>query len=963
MFRLKFTFALLALSMAMPTMMASALPDVYPTPQKAEFTGRYVKAGQVRLIDGTREPNAPELKDLPQTEGAYRLTIREGLVTVAAREKLGFFYAKQTLSQLIKDTQSGLYAQKDPFPDKDLKAVAAMGELAECDIKDWPDIMNRGTVEGFYGMYWTHEARKKQLEFYGRNKMNTYIYAPKDDPYHSHHWREFYPDKEATQIRELVEIAKRNHVNFVWALHPGFNIRWTDEDRANVLKKLEAMYDLGVRSFGLFFDDVGGDAANIDRQIELVNLIYKEFIHKKGDIPPLIFCPSGYNRSWTRADQLQHLGKMEPTVRIMWTGNSVVSDITTEGQEWVTKNLGRPVYIWWNFPVTDYCHDRLLMGRVYGLTQDDQAMGSMTGFVSNPMDRPEASKIGIFGVGNYGWNIKGYQSDKTWKDGIKRLYPEVSEAMQTFANHNSDIGISGHGLRREESVAIAPEVEKLKAALKAGDRQNWTSSLVYKEYEKITKAAQILLNDKTNPELVAEIQPWLRAFEKLGIAGSCSIKALQNNSINDLAQSVSAFDEMARIPEDYKTIAGGKFLRKGVTTGGSVMMPLTRDLIQKAADHLYSQLSGKTTIRGSFLVNGGNLDPEGKATDGRSDTFWHSGAYQKAGDWYCLDFGDSVPVRNIMLTMGRHDKDSDFVARGQLEVSRDMEIWIPLGGETTSMRVFWQSNKPIYARAIRYRIIEPNYINPDKKGNTVWTAIRDFAVNCPVPAFASSTVQGLAGLSVQEKSNLVGINTVMEVKTMKKGDSIKLVLPEPVDATWAEVNLDNSSLPEWAEVSVETTGSSKPVVLKLSPYKNKAFIAKGADLPKGIKSLTLKHNGNNPQDIKLNMFKLDVPPKDSAHRASSLIDGNLVSVYRADRPFDVTIQNTDVPEANQVVIVGTADFSFRIQKKDGSWSETMKSSSNGAVTVCSPGPSIRAIRLISEKTQSGQSIHEVIFKK
>ena len=35
----------------------------------------------------------------------------------------------------------------------------------------------------------SHEARLSQLRFYGQNKMNTYIYGPKDDPYHSSpHW-------------------------------------------------------------------------------------------------------------------------------------------------------------------------------------------------------------------------------------------------------------------------------------------------------------------------------------------------------------------------------------------------------------------------------------------------------------------------------------------------------------------------------------------------------------------------------------------------------------------------------------------------------------------------------------------------------------------------------------------------------------------------------------------------------
>ena len=51
-------------------------------------------------------------------------------------------------------------------------------------VIDWPAMRLRGAIEGFYGSPWTHEERMHQLAFYGDVKMNTYIYAPKDDPYH-----------------------------------------------------------------------------------------------------------------------------------------------------------------------------------------------------------------------------------------------------------------------------------------------------------------------------------------------------------------------------------------------------------------------------------------------------------------------------------------------------------------------------------------------------------------------------------------------------------------------------------------------------------------------------------------------------------------------------------------------------------------------------------------------------------
>lgn len=173
------------------------------------------------------------------------------------------FYAAQTLKQLAKYDEG--------------KKI-----LPLCSIKDYPDVLFRGTVEGFYGQPWSHADRIEQIRFYGRIKLNTYIYGPKDDPYHSSpNWRKPYPAEEAEHIKELAKEAAHNKVNFVWAIHPGQDIQWDQTDSMNILSKFEKMYDLGVRSFAVFFDDISGEGARPEKQAGLLNYIHKEFISKK----------------------------------------------------------------------------------------------------------------------------------------------------------------------------------------------------------------------------------------------------------------------------------------------------------------------------------------------------------------------------------------------------------------------------------------------------------------------------------------------------------------------------------------------------------------------------------------------------------------------------------------------------------------------------------------------------------
>ena len=210
-----------------------------------------------------------------------------------------------------------------------------------------PAIRYRGVVEGFYGTPWSHNARLRQLQFYGENKMNTYIYGPKDDPYHSSpNWRLPYPEKEAKQLQELVKVAQENEVDFVWAIHPGQDIKWNKEDRELLLAKFEKMYHLGVRSFAVFFDDISGEGTNPVKQAELLNYIDEHFVKVKPDVTPLIMCPTEYNKSWSDPAKgyLTTLGdKLNPSIQIMWTGDRVISDITQDGIQWINERIKRQI--------------------------------------------------------------------------------------------------------------------------------------------------------------------------------------------------------------------------------------------------------------------------------------------------------------------------------------------------------------------------------------------------------------------------------------------------------------------------------------------------------------------------------------------------------------------------------------------------------------------------------------------
>ena len=376
-------------------------------------------------------------KNIPAKAEGYFMKVTDKEVVIAGNDEKGLFYGIQTLLGMMGE-----------------------GKLEACTITDWPDVPFRGTVEGFYGTPWSHEARKSQLEFYGRNKMNVYIYGPKDDPWHRDKWREPYPEVEANRIAELVEVAKKNGVNFYWAIHPGVDIKWNDEDRDKLIAKFEVMYQLGVRSFAVFFDDIWGEGTKADKQAALLNYVDDNFVKAKKDVAPLILCPTEYNKSWANEEKgyLRTLGKeLNEGIEVMWTGNSVVACIDKPTMEWINERIQRKGYIWLNFPVNDFVRDHILLGPAYGNGLD--IAGDVSGFVSNPMEYAETSKISLYGIADYCWNMEAYDYKSNWEKSIKDILPSNHKALRTFALYNKDLGPNGHGFRREEGDELKDIVE------------------------------------------------------------------------------------------------------------------------------------------------------------------------------------------------------------------------------------------------------------------------------------------------------------------------------------------------------------------------------------------------------------------------------------------------------------------------------------------------------------------------
>ena len=506
---------------------------------------------------------------IPRKSEGYFLKIEKDCIVIAGADERGAYYGVQTLAQLL-----------------------ALDKLPLAEVTDYPDVPYRGVVEGFYGAPWSQEARIRQLDFYGRNKMNVYIYGPKDDPYHrTPNWRKPYPSREGEELKVLVNRAKENNVIFYWAIHPGQDIRWNEEDRSLLLQKFESMYQLGVRGFAVFFDDISGEGTKADKQAELLNYIDDHFVKVKRDVAPLILCPTEYNKSWANVEggYLTTLGdKLNEGIKVMWTGDMVVATIDKSTLDFVNPLLKRKAYIWWNFPVSDYVRDRLLLGAVYGNGTDID--DDISAFISNPMEHAEASKIALFSIADYAWNMDAYKSDASWRRAVRYLMPGHAAALQVFASHNSDLGGNEHDFRREESEQIRPALERLlDAYCREGKREVAAASAVTEECERMIASADLLLASDENPALIKEISPWLIQFKLLVEYGRevlCMLAAQCDGKKTELEKAASHANALQVLMKKIDATYNQNGFQPGVKTGSCHLKP--------AFDRLYQEVVQRT---------------------------------------------------------------------------------------------------------------------------------------------------------------------------------------------------------------------------------------------------------------------------------------------------------------------------------------------------------------------------------
>jgi len=217
-----------------------------------------------------------------------------------------------------------------------------------------------GVVEGFYGRPWSQQLRLDYAALLTQLGLNSYLYAPKADPFLRKEWHRNWPADDWRQLLALARHYSAAGLNFGVGLSPFMLYQdYGAAAKRQLQGKVERLNELEAPLLAVLFDDMPGDQADLaGRQAEIV----ADIEHWTSALRILV-CPTYYSFDPVLerhfgprpASYWGELGRLLPAaVDLFWTGNEVCSRaILAADVERARSTLGRPLVLWDNYPVND----------------------------------------------------------------------------------------------------------------------------------------------------------------------------------------------------------------------------------------------------------------------------------------------------------------------------------------------------------------------------------------------------------------------------------------------------------------------------------------------------------------------------------------------------------------------------------------------------------------------------------
>lgn len=823
------------------------------------------------LVDQYADENGITAQDteLYGKNDAYLLDASENAIVILGKDTDSVFYGVATLQMMFSSF--------------------AGAKFLNVHIEDYATIATRGYIEGFYGA-WNFEERQNLMKFARDYKMNSYVYAAKGDAYHTDKWAEPYPTETLDELKELVKIGEQTKVKFAWSIHLGkFFKTFSSTSDSNfqgqydkLMAKLNQLIGIGVKRIDILNDDFGGGSH--ETVVEVLNKINEDL--KKNGCEPITYCPQGYNEAWSKwasnASELGTLKRLDPDIKIYWTGADVNAPITQETVNYLTEKSGHQPDFWLNYPVNEHAKSGIYLGDITYYARD--GVTGLVGFHSNPCRYAYANEVGLYQLAALTWNNHDYaaHAQEIWESAFHYLQPEVKDSYFKIASNISNAPNSTRVPGFHESEYLAEKIATVENAI---NQENKLATLqeageLVNEFQEIQRAVLDFRTNCANQNLVTELDPWLDSLNDLAVAGQAALESLLALEAKDastgwakLSEASNAYDRAYthKVPaDDLKDIAkaGTKrlspFISKLINEAKNQLTPILNPNDTSVTPVLYATLGGKVCTPN---------DDGKKMYDGNQETYATWKINQKTGDYFGLDLGRVIKVTDITVLQGKDDTHHDIFHKARLEYSTNGTDWTTVEGadfsDGSAPHQISKTGLDIRARYVRMYLVGTGY----NSTANYWTYVREFTVNQKVEETDRiyTNVETLKATPLTIEGAEISFRNLSNI-TLQPGEyvGIKLVDPAAVaafknEATANELTLEYSyNGVQWIEVS--SARASQTVPAKYLRLINKTETAVNT----------------NVQKVGMSVKYLEADPEFLAASIAGLAEGTYDNVFDGD---------------------------------------------------------------------------------
>ena len=639
---------------------------------------------------------------------SYYLSIKDNNIVILGKDSDSVYYGLSTLDLIFQQTQD---------------------EVRELEIKDYSSSYYRGFIEGYYGIPWTSEERKELMRFGSKFKSNIYIYAPKDDAYHSSCWRDLYAENDLEILKEQIEVGRETKTKLAWALHPFMSNKITadnyDASLQIVEKKFNQLYEAGVRQFVISADDVevtDGLLEDGSLHNKLLNDV-ATFLKAKNDCNDLVFVPSAYcyqAEQRLKVDLNKYYASLmkdlDDSIHIMWTGDDVCSSMESGRFTEFTNLTNKKPFFWLNWPVNDYSTDHLLMGKgeVLNINYTDDTV-PFEGMVTNPMQQAEPSKLSIFAICDYTWNPNKFNVDKSYNDSFKYVEEKEYESLKAISSHLTNANLY-EGKYFEEA-------KDLKELITEYETTNDVTKLV-EYFTKFTASIESFKANAKNTKLKDSMLPWIEALEDASNAMINYLTImkdfdnLSNDQLKTMLDNGNSYEEKSKLhKEPVLNVITYNIDYKYADYGVSVLKPFMNKVKQIVNDKVKLALGLPTGIvyEGFDSIYSGSVD---NIFDGDESTYCWFGSVPSEDAYIRIDLEEVKEIHDIKILYGNANGATDYMV-GKVYVSRDAKNYNYVGLSDSASVLLDLRDNPVNAR----------YIMIKNSSTETWVSIKEVSYN------------------------------------------------------------------------------------------------------------------------------------------------------------------------------------------------------------------------------------------